>query len=69
MDIDTAIEFYKRCIDQKAETEEDKQKILIELSKEGKMDRAYLTNRSKDKVIKDLMKEHKVLHIKNKEKK
>jgi hypothetical protein len=69
MTVDTAIEFYERCINQKAETEEERQKILLELSQEGKMDRAYLTNRSKDQVIKDLAREHKVLHIKNKEKK
>mgnify|MGYP001229591325 CR=1 FL=1 len=66
MTADVAIEFYQRCIDRKVETEEERQKILIELSKEGKMDRAYLTNRSKDQVIKDLAREHKVLHVKYK---
>lgn len=66
MNVDTAMEFYQRCADRKAVTEKERSKILAELAKEGKMERAYQTGRSKDQVIKDLSREHKVLRVEKK---
>lgn len=59
--VDTLEEFYKRVALKGAVTEDDKIKILAELASEGKIKRAYATKRSKEQIIKDLQKEHRVI--------
>jgi len=69
MTVDTALEFYERCLKQKAETLEEKTQILIDLAKEGKMKSVMSTDRSMDQVAKDMSKNFgNVLVVKGKKK-
>lgn len=63
MSSDRALEFFERCIAFKAETEEDKTNILLLMAKEGKLQRVWSTGRNKEQVVKDISKEHRVLHL------
>lgn len=63
MTADTAMEFYRRCIDRHAETEEEKVKILTELAHEGKMTNVTATNKTRDEYIQDKAKHFNVLKI------
>lgn len=62
----TALEFFKRCMKQKAETEQARIEILIQLAEEGKIDRATTTNKSKEEYMKDKAKHFRVLSISRK---
>lgn len=67
MTAEVAMEFFKRCYEQKANTEVARTRILIDLAGEGKMTSVSLTNKNKEEAIKDVAKAYgKVLHIKNK---
>jgi|GEM_PF-4538690 len=63
MSVDTALEFYKRCIAQNAETEGEKTAILAQLAREGKMDSVVATSKTKEGFIKDKAKHFKILKI------
>lgn len=63
MDLNVLEEFYQRCIDKNAETEEDKIKVLTELATEGKMNRVVETARSKEQIVSDLKKNFNVATI------
>ncbi len=63
MSVDTALEFYKRCIAQHTETEHEKIVILAQLAKEGKMTSITKTRKSKDDFIADKAKHFKILKI------
>jgi len=62
-----AIEFFEICEAREAVTEEEKIKILVEMGKQGKLQRVWATKKSKEEFIKHLSREHKVLHVKPKE--
>ena len=53
MTADTAMEFFRRCQERNANTEEERVKILIELAKEGQMTNATATNKTKKEYIED----------------
>lgn len=61
---DTWMEFFKRCMDRKAETEEERVKILIELAQEGRMKSVTATNKTKEEYIRDKAKHFRVMRIK-----
>lgn len=64
MSVDTALEFYKRCIERKAETEQEKVAILTELAQEGRMKSVVATNKTQEEFINDKSRHFKILHIK-----
>jgi len=63
MTVEVAMEFYKRCIEQKAETESEKVKVLRQLMEEGKMTRVTTTKKSKEEYIRDKAKHFKILRV------
>lgn len=67
MDVETAMEFYQRCIGRNAKTEEEKVAILAELSREGKMKSVVVTNKTRDEYIEDKAKHFKIMRIEKKE--
>lgn len=67
MDVDTALEFYRRCIERKAETEPEKVKILIELAQEGRMKSVTATDKTRRAFIEDKARHFRVLEIKKKD--
>lgn len=70
MTLEVAQEFYRRCTERKAVTQEERTNILIELAKEGQMKAVMETKRTPEQVAKDLAKNFgKVLFIKPKKKK
>jgi len=58
MDVDTAIEFYKRCMERNAETEEERVEILTELAEEGRINCVSQTNRTPEQVAEDMSKNY-----------
>ena len=58
-----AMEFFKRCSEQGADTEQERAAILKRFADEGKLIRVTATKRSKEKFIKDRAKHFKILHI------
>lgn len=67
MNIDTALEFWQRVIDRKAETEEERIKILEELAKEGKMNSVSETSRTKKQIVEDKSKHWRILDVQAKD--
>lgn len=67
MTVEVAQEFWERVRDLKAETEEERRSILIDLMKEGKMLGVSETSRTKEQYVKDLSREFKVLDLSPKE--
>lgn len=66
MSVDTALEFWERVNTRNAQTEEERQAILIELVQEGKVDAVSKTNRSKEQILKDAQKNYgNVLNLTN----
>jgi hypothetical protein len=66
MSVDTALEFWERVVARNAQTEEERQDILIELVQEGKVDAVSKTNRSKEQILKDAKKNYgNVLNLTN----
>jgi len=53
MDVDTALEFWQRVIDRKAETLEERNTILMELVEEGRIQSVMSTERTKEQIIQD----------------
>ena len=68
MDIETALEFWERVTKRKAETEEARTRILLELMAEGKMNTVIQTNRTKEEYIEDLKKNFNILEVKDENK-
>jgi hypothetical protein len=66
-DSTTGMEFFKRCAELKEDNEEERVKLLISMSKEGYPITCMSTNRTKEQVVEDLSKRHKILHIKPEE--
>lgn len=64
MSVNTALEFYKRCIVQKiTPNSPDGTAILAQLAEEGKMYSVMTTNRTKEKFIQDKAKHFKILKL------
>lgn len=61
-----ALEFFKRVKARNANTLTERQAILLEMAREGLMERVVETKRTKEQVIADMAKHYKVLHIKAK---
>lgn len=61
-----ALEFFKRVKARNANTLTERQAILLEMTREGFMERVVETKRTKEQVIQDMAKHHRVLHIKAK---
>ena len=57
MSSDVAVEFWKRVVERKADTEKERVAILLELTEEGKMDAVSETQRTKEEYVEDLKKE------------
>ena len=57
MSSDVAVEFWKRVVERKADTEKERVAILLELTEEGKMDAVSETQRNKEEYVEDLKKE------------
>lgn len=60
---DVALEFWERVQQQHADSLEERQAILLEMAKEGKMERVVQTGRTKEEVMKDWSKHYRVLDI------
>jgi hypothetical protein len=58
MDVDTALEFWERVMDRKAETLEERNAILIELVEEGRIKSVMATERTKEQIIEDAAKNY-----------
>jgi hypothetical protein len=58
MDVDTALEFYTRCREQNAQTLEERNKILLELVEEGRIQSVIATNRTKEQIAEDAAKHY-----------
>lgn len=67
MTVDTAMEFFKRCHERGAKTEQERADILLELAEEGQMKSVVATNKTKEEFIQDKAKHFKVLGIKKKD--
>lgn len=67
MTADTAMEFFKRCQERNAVTEEERVAILVELSKEGQMTSVTVTNKTREKYIEDKAKHFKILRVRKKD--
>lgn len=67
MTVDTALEFFHRCQERNANTEEERVKILVELAQEGKMGSVTATNKTREEYITDKAKHFKILRIKKDE--
>ena len=67
MTADTAMEFYKRCMDRNANTEEEKVKILVELAEEGKMDHVVATDKTKEEYIAHKAKHYNIIEARKKD--
>jgi len=65
-DHDAALEFWRRVQERNANTLTERQAILLEMSREGLMERVMQTKRSQEEVMKEWSKHYKVLHIKAK---
>ena len=63
MTADTAMEFFQRCTDRKAETEDERMAVLVELMEEGKMTSVVATDKSKEEYIQDKAKHFKILEV------
>ena len=63
MDVDTACEFYRRAGEAKADTEEARTKILIQMVEEGLIKTVTQTNRTKEQYVADLAKNFEVLDL------
>lgn len=64
MTADTAMEFFKRCMETGAETEQEKVEILTDLAREGRMTSVTVTGKSREEYIQDKAKHFKILRIK-----
>lgn len=64
MDVETAMEFYKRCMERNATTEPEKVAILTELAQEGRMKSVVGTDKTKEEFINDKSRHFKILYIK-----
>lgn len=64
MTMDVAMEFFERCQERGAKTEQEKIDILFELTKEGKMSSIVSTRQSKDEYIEEKAKHFKILKVK-----
>lgn len=58
MDIDTAIEFWERVVKEKANTEEERINILMDLAKQNKLKSISQTNRTHDEIVADYKKHY-----------
>jgi hypothetical protein len=54
LDVDTALLFWERVIAANAETEQERQDILLQMSAEGLIKSVVGTNRTKEQIIADL---------------
>lgn len=61
---DTALEFYRRCIERGIKTEKEKVAILKELAREGLMTSVVATNKTQAEFIKDKAKHFNIVKIK-----
>lgn len=61
-----ALEFFRRAKERNANTLTERQAILLEMVREGLIERVVETKRTKEQVIQDMAKHYKVLHIKAK---
>jgi hypothetical protein len=59
--------FYQICKEVKAETEEDRLKVLLEMARSNLIESVYTTKRTKKQLVEDFGKEHKVLDLTEKE--
>ena len=60
---EAALEFWQRVRDRKADTLAERQAILLEMTKEGRMKRVQETNRTKEEVLKDWSEHYNVLDV------
>ena len=68
MDADTAMQFYERVaakelLYDRTLNEIERTDILVEMAKEGLIERVVGTNRSKEEVVQDLAKHSKILDL------
>lgn len=63
MSIDVAMEFYTRCDARGANTREEREEVLCELAREGKMNYIAETKRTMEQYIEDTAKNFNVLHV------
>jgi hypothetical protein len=68
MTADIAMEFFKRCQEREAKTEQERVEILVELAEEGKMSNVVVTKKSKDEYVKDKARHFNVLEINGEDK-
>jgi hypothetical protein len=54
----TALEFWERVIAKKAETLEERNAILLELVHEGRIQSVIATERTKEQIVKDVVKHY-----------
>ena len=68
MNVDTAMAFYERVaakelLYERTLNEAERTEILVEMAKEGLIERVVGTNRSKQQVVEDLAKHSKILDL------
>ena len=63
---EAALEFWHRVKERNANTLTERHAILLEMTREGLMERVMQTKRTKEQVIQDMAKHYKVLHVKAK---
>lgn len=68
MTLEVAEEFYRRCAAQKAVTRPEREAVLFELAREGKMNYVAETHRTMDQYLEDTAKNFNVLHVKPEDK-
>lgn len=63
MTADTAMEFFKRCHEQGANTQEERVQILIKLAQEGQMKSVVATSKTKEEYIADKARHFRILKV------
>lgn len=66
-DHDSALEFWRRVVEQKAETLKERNQILLEMTKEGHMKRVQSTDRTKKQLVEDWGREYSVVDLTTKD--
>lgn len=67
LSVERLLEFWNLVAERKAETEEERIAILLEMAEEGKIDNVFQTKRTKEQYIKDISREQNVLDLTEKE--
>lgn len=65
-DTDAALDFWRRVKERHADTLTERHAILLEMAREGLMERVVQTKRTREQVVKDMAQHYRVLDVRAK---